>query len=382
MTLLHPPRPVLTARNSSSYFTPCDIYSADPDVHTASVYSNDDATSSRSSLASSTPSGFQHLTTSPTSTNKRSWTINPWTLLKADWRSLTSVFDPQCFWKMIDMREIFFPFTWKRYIALTVIALIIGGLVVTEIFFHWMTSAMAITRQNMLPVLILVLGLEPIMIVIILTCAKIPDMDSSNTPTTKTEKIPDIEAQSDMLSDEVPPTAADNRTALVIPCHDSDHEAIIRVLASAYPHFRPCDIFIVDNARSMHPKDNVFREFIHNQHAEINYIWSPVGSKNYAQLVGAVAAEHHEFIMTVDDDVCIPASFRPPIHKINDTMKGVGFPLKATNAAGKVSSGMVAWQDCEYRMAGLTKLAEEQICGGALFPHGAGWLVLRKGNHG
>jgi len=82
--------------------------------------------------------------------------------------------------------------------------------------------------------------------------------------------------------------------------------------------------------------------------------------------------------MTVDDDVCIPASFRPPVHKINDVMKGVAFPLKATNAAGKVSFGMVAWQDCEYRMAGLTKLAEEEICGGSLFPHGAGWFCERE----
>lgn len=377
LTLLHPPRPVLPTRSSSAYFTPCDIYAADHNVHPDSIYSNDDAAYSRSSLASSTPSGFQHLTTSPTSTPKRRFTLNPWSLSKAGWHKFTSVFDPQCFWKMIDMREIFFPFTWKRYISLAIIALIIGGLVVTELFFHWMTAAMAITRSNMLPVLILVLGLEPIMIVIILIFAKIPDLDSSYTPTTNTEKVPDIEAQNNILSDEVTPVA-DHRTALVIPCHNSDHDAVLRVLASAYPHFRPCDIFIVDNARSMHPKDNVFREFIHSQHEEINYIWSPVGSKNYAQLVGAVAAEHHEFIMTVDDDVCIPASFRPPIHKINDVMKGVGFPLKATNAAGVVSFGMVAWQDCEYRMAGLTKLAEEQICGGALFPHGAGWFCERE----
>jgi cellulose synthase/poly-beta-1,6-N-acetylglucosamine synthase-like glycosyltransferase len=278
---------------------------------------------------------------------------------------------------MIDMREIFFPFTWKRYITLTVIAAVIGGIVVTELFFHWMTAAMAITRQNMLPVLVLVLGLEPIMIVIILMCAKIPNLETSDVLPTTTEKPLDIESQGDMLSNESTLTT-DNRTALVIPCHNSDHDAVVRVLASAYPHFRPCDIFIIDNARSMHPKDNTFREFIRTQHEEINYIWSPVGSKNYAQLVGAIAAEHHEFIMTVDDDVCIPASFRPPIHKINDVMKGVGFPLKATNAAGEVSFGMVAWQDCEYRMAGLTKLAEEQICGGALFPHGAGWFCERE----
>lgn len=195
VTLLHPPRPVLTARHSSAYFTPCDIYGADPGTHTDSIYSNDDAASSRSSLASSTASGFQHLTAPATSTQKRSYTFNPWTLLKTGWRRFTSVFDPQCFWKMIDMREIFFPFTWKRYITLAIIAAVIGGIVVTELFFHWMTAAMAITRKNMLPVLVLVLGLEPIMIVIILMCAKIPNLDTSDAPPSTTEKPLDIEAQ-------------------------------------------------------------------------------------------------------------------------------------------------------------------------------------------
>jgi hypothetical protein len=82
--------------------------------------------------------------------------------------------------------------------------------------------------------------------------------------------------------------------------------------------------------------------------------------------------------MTVNDDVCIPASFRPPIHKINNVMKGVSFPLKATNAAGEVSFGMVAWQDCEYWMARLTKLAKKEMCSGALFPHGASWFCERE----
>jgi len=282
---------------------------------------------------------------------------------------------------MMDMREIFYPFTWKRYSVLTVVGLLIATIIVTDHYTHWLYKSMAITRSNMLPVLIIVLGLEPIMITIILIFAKMPDLEPEQmvAPPVDAEKTMDIEAQAGEMSDKASVrTYNKHRTALVIPCHNSDHTAMLRVLESAYPHFRPCDIFVIDNSRSMHPKDSVFREFIREQSPEINYIWSPVGSKNYAQLVGAVAAEHHEFIMTVDDDVCIPASFRPPIHKINDTMKGVGFPLKATNAAGNVSFGMVAWQDCEYRMAGLTKTAEEAICGGAAFPHGAGWFCERE----
>ncbi|EMC94380.1 glycosyltransferase family 2 protein [Baudoinia panamericana UAMH 10762] len=377
--VLEVPRPVLTTKNSSAYYLPCDIYRADmntDDVHGNDVYANHSAALSSSSVTSSAPSEGRPLAASPTPRRKRHCTLNPWTLLKAGWAQFTSCFDPQCFWKMIDIREIFFPFTWKRYITLTVIGLLIGALIVTQHYFHWMEASMAITRSNMLPVLVLVLGLEPIMITIIIIFAKVPDLDTTPISSTDAEKTVDIEARGGVLSEKAA-AVNDHRTALVIPCHNSDHEAMLRVLESAYPHFRPCDIFVIDNARSMHPKDSTFREFIRSQHEEINYIWSPVGSKNYAQLVGAVAAEQYEFIMTVDDDVCIPASFRPPIHKINDVMKGVAFPLKATNAAGKVSFGMVAWQDCEYRMAGLTKLAEEQICGGAVFPHGAGWFCER-----
>lgn len=53
--------------------------------------------------------------------------------------------------------------------------------------------------------------------------------------------------------------------------------------------------------------------------------------------------------------------------------KGVAFPLKTTNALGSVSISLVTWQDVEYRMAGLVKLAESDICG-VLYPHGAGWF--------
>ncbi|KAK0767382.1 hypothetical protein LTR02_018323, partial [Friedmanniomyces endolithicus] len=71
---------------------------------------------------------------------------------------------------------------------------------------------MVITRRNMLPVLVLVIGLEPIMIIIILMFAKIPDLNTSDASTTETEKAPDIEAQAGMLSDKAS-SKTDNRTA-------------------------------------------------------------------------------------------------------------------------------------------------------------------------
>jgi len=129
LTVLNAPRPVLTAKDSFAYFTPCDIYAAD--IHVNDVYANDNAAHSSTNLTSSTASAARPLTASPTSTGKRMCTVNSWTPLKAGWRCFTTYFDPQCFWKMLDVLEIFLPFTWKRYITLAVIALLIGAIIVT-----------------------------------------------------------------------------------------------------------------------------------------------------------------------------------------------------------------------------------------------------------
>lgn len=265
-----------------------------------------------------------------------------------------------------------------------------AGIVVSNHYFHWIEKAMAQTRTFMLPVLVIVIGLEPLMILFILCVAKIPDrkdiinprypeaLNMSEVPRdgdhghATNEKI-DLEAgHANLTSSSLP-----NRTALVLPCHNSDRDALKRVLESAYPHFRPRDIFIVDNGRSRRPADPTFRDWVKEQHPEIVYIWSPIGSKNAAQLVGSLAAKDYDYILTVDDDVCIPANFEAPEDLITDEVKAVAFPLMATNPEGKTSLFLVSWQDCEYRMAGITKMAEDRVCG-VTFPHGAGWFVERE----
>jgi hypothetical protein len=270
---------------------------------------------------------------------------------------------------MIDFRELVYPFGIWKYTVLALVGMAIAGIVVSEHYFHWIEASMAITRRNMLPVLVIVIGLEPIMTSIILLKARVPDQKPEHT--VSPSALPDIEAHI-QGSEKV----ADHRTALVIPCHNSDKTAMIKVLESAYPHFRPQDIFVVDNGRTRYPPDN-FRQFISEQHPDIVYIWSPIGSKNAAQLVGALAAKQYSFIMTVDDDVSIPANFVPPIDKINHLTKGVAFPLRAMDTNDRSPLFMVAWQDCEYKMSGLSKLTESAVCG-VLYPHGAGWFCERE----
>jgi cellulose synthase/poly-beta-1,6-N-acetylglucosamine synthase-like glycosyltransferase len=290
-------------------------------------------------------------------------------------RKIYSQVDPKTFLDMIDIREIFWPFTWKKYITLLLVAAFAVGIAISNSYFHWINKAMQITRHNMLPVLILVVGLEPIMITIILLVARVPPLPAPvGSSFQNSSPNSDVEVEKVISALEI---TGDHRTALIIPCHNSDHEALTKVLQSAFPHFRPKDIFVIDNGRSRHPSSPKFRQFIRSQSPDINYIWSPIGSKNAAQLVGAIAAKDYEFIMTVDDDVSIPATFRPPIDKMDDVTKGCAFPLKAIDSHGNSPLFIIAWQDCEYKMSGLTKLAESSICG-VLYPHGAGWFCERE----
>jgi hypothetical protein len=289
-------------------------------------------------------------------------------------RKIFSHIHPRTIWQMIDIREVFWPFTWKRYIILFIVAALAVGVAISDHYFGWIKKSMEITRSNMLPVLIIVIGLEPVMITVILLVARVPPLHPPVGPLVD-KAAPDVELDVEKAICIVKATP-EHRTALVIPCHNSDHEATSKVLKSAFVHFRPQDIFVVDNGRTRHPVSSEFRNFIRSEHADINYIWSPIGSKNAAQLVGAIAAKDYDWIMTVDDDVSIPATFRPPIDKMDDITKGCAFPLKAVDANGDVPLCLVAWQDCEYKMSGLTKLAESSICG-VLYPHGAGWFCER-----
>jgi hypothetical protein len=230
----------------------------------------------------------------------------------------------------------------------------------------------------MLPVLVISVCAEPLIIMIILPVAQMPDI-----PKEQIDLVMGTEAQGETDVE----TAATGKfkvpqgpfeTALVIPCHDTDHTAMRTTIDSALPHFRPEDIYLIDNGRSKYPShpDGNFREYIRSIHPDIVYVWSPIGSKNAAQLVGALAARNrgYKYIMTVDDDVCIPKNFEAPTHMIDDKFKAVAFPIKAMDAQCEVPLWLVAWQDVEYRLSGLSKLAEDRLCG-VQFPHGAGWFV-------
>ena len=153
---------------------------------------------------------------------------------------------PKAVKEMFDFRQRFWPFTWKKSIVRLRVAAAVAGIVVSEHYTHWIEKSMTITRRNMLPVLVIVLGLEPAMITIILLVARVPDLDPIDAALhveveAKNEKVAmimatDLEAQKNVRVVEI---SDDHRMALVILCHNSDREATKKVLVSAYTHFRP-----------------------------------------------------------------------------------------------------------------------------------------------
>lgn len=161
-------------------------------------------------------------------------------------------------------------------------------------------------------------------------------------------------------------------TALMIPCHNADVEVLKAVLFAALVHFEPWQIIIIDNGNSPQPPTDMEQQ-IRSQpmFARVNYVWSPIGNKNVAQFVGckAAGALNLDYVLTIDDDVIIPANFAAPMHIISETTTAVCYPITAVDHKGDRPL-FVGWQDIEYKLSALAKMAEAKMCG-VLFPHGA-----------
>lgn len=169
------------------------------------------------------------------------------------------------------------------------------------------------------------------------------------------------------------------QTALVIPCHNSEWSVLENVLISAQVHFNPEHIFIVENSNSPTPTTTIQAELASNViFNQINYVWLPIGNKSIAQYLGALAAAKHDlqYILTIDDDVMIPPDFICPIHLMHGKTRAVCFPVTAVDENGDKPT-FVAWQDIEYKLSALAKMAESKMCG-VLYPHGAASFWDRK----
>ena len=57
-------------------------------------------------------------------------------------RKIFSHVHPRTIWQMIDIREVFWPFTWKKYIILFIVAALAVGVAISDHYFGWIKKSM------------------------------------------------------------------------------------------------------------------------------------------------------------------------------------------------------------------------------------------------
>lgn len=151
-------------------------------------------------------------------------------------------------------------------------------------------------------------------------------------------------------------------TALIIPCHKAAN-IVGRTIECAKKIFDSTAIFVVDNGPSNTPADNT--QQVCQEHG-VNYTYVPIGHKSSAIYTGALLARDYDYVLQIDDDICLDENMTFPI--TNDT-HCIAYTIGATNANGK--DGFIhKFQDLEYKMSGIAKAFEAQIAS-AMFAHGA-----------
>jgi len=264
--------------------------------------------------------------------------------------------EPSVLLGMVDPREIIFPITQRKvtYLALYTSVLLLAG--VAE---YYLGAGSYITegiQYNSWGLLIALIALDPMMAVAGFTLGELP-------PQHKAPKAFESHRQSFNSYD----------AALIVPCHNSAGE-ISSTLRAALAHFKPQHIILVDNGNTDRPTDNL-KEVAHSVHPNISYLWLPVGSKNVAQYAGVRYAQSQflsvKYAMLIDDDVVLPENFNMDLARFQDPkVRAMTYPITATNSEGAKGNLLVRWQDLEYKIAGLGKLAEDRTST-VLFPHGA-----------
>ena len=114
-------------------------------------------------------------------------------------------------------------------------------------------------------------------------------------------------------------------SCLFIACHLSistseETKQLESTLQAALVHFPANHIFVCDNANAFSPPDKT-KSFVKSIHPDINYLYIPIGNKSFAfywaekywlshlQMNGIVSMSAGKYIVTIDDDVCLPSNF-------------------------------------------------------------------------
>jgi glycosyltransferase involved in cell wall biosynthesis len=153
-----------------------------------------------------------------------------------------------------------------------------------------------------------------------------------------------------------------DNTALIIPCHKAE-KVISKTIESALKIFDASSIFVIDNGNNPKSEDQTYAICLEYG---VNYKYVPIGNKTVAMYVGVQLAKQFEYVLQIDDDMCLSEDMSFPI---SDTTHCIAYTISATNLNGEEKL-IHKFQDLEYKMSGIMKAFESYVAS-ATFPHGA-----------
>lgn len=157
-------------------------------------------------------------------------------------------------------------------------------------------------------------------------------------------------------------------SCLFIACHlltstSEEAKQLEATLRAALVHFPANHIFVCDNANVYSPPDKT-ESLVKKIHPEINYLYIPIGNKSFAfywtekywlshlQMNGIVSMSAGKYIVTIDDDVCLPNNFFVPTDHldVNHEIAAVQYqvtPVSSSSQRGK-RPPLTGFQYLEY----------------------------------
>ncbi len=300
------------------------------------------------------------------------------------------------FTNVLNPKKYIFPLTLKR-----VFVWLVTGSIIYLMFYllHDLNGLRAIESfmgENFLWLNIIAFGLDPLMTILQWGFSRFPN--SLQTPLSaeviNDECIETEEALENEIEDIDWPSLVKktglsastlkirykkNKALMVmIPCHntcsdESGKRRFHEVLVSALKHVPAKNIRIVDNGRNTHPTDDT-EALVESVDSNISYAYYPNPSKTTAQFKALVNELKNpsgiKYVLTFDDDVCIPDNFI--FHKSlfkDPLVECIAFPIRAVAPNGKKSL-LISWQDIDYIRAAMQK-GFESATGTVRAVHGA-----------
>jgi len=256
---------------------------------------------------------------------------------------------------ILNPREIVSPMNKRRLLLWLILGLLALGAAFLLLKADALGALTGFIEADILVIGLLVYGLEPLIALMNIALSSYPAFATEADD----EESADIEDQleaSERLETKRQQRLKKNAHLMVaIPCHNTcqtaaGKAALIRVIKSTLEHVPARNIFIADNGKSDRPTDDT-EATVKSIDPDINVVYYPYPGKTPAIYKLMVWAHQHRpdltAMLTMDDDVTMPANFSLKAFFDNPQTIAVIYPILATGSENQLTR----WQNFEYKRA-------------------------------